>query len=215
MKQVILAALLALTVAACESTYYAAAEQVGYHKRDILADRVVDARDAQAEAEEQFQSAQEQLIALIGFDGGDLQDVFEDLSDEYEASADAANEVTERIDAIESVAEALFDEWEDELDEYSNQRLRADSERKLKDTRRRYEKLVATMRRSESKMEPVLAALKDNVLYLKHNLNARAVASLKSEFTQIDRDIDVLIAEMRKAIASSDEFIESLRAEEG
>ena len=215
MKQVILAALiLALTVAACESTYYAAAEQVGYHKRDILADRVVDAR-CPGRGRGAVPVGPGAADRADRFDGGDLQDVFEDLSDEYEASADAANEVTERIDAIESVAEALFDEWEDELDEYSNQRLRADSERKLKDTRRRYEKLVATMRRSESKMDPVLAALKDNVLYLKHNLNARAVASLKSEFTQIDRDIDVLIAEMRKAIASSDEFIESLRAEEG
>ena len=184
---------------------------MGYEKREILADRVVNARDAQADAEQQFQSAQEQLVALIGFDGGELQDVYEALSDEYEASEDAAEEVSDRIDAIQSVAEALFDEWEDELDEYTNQRLRADSERKLRDTRRRYERLIAAMRRSEQKMQPVLAALKDNVLYLKHNLNAQAVASLKTEFSRIDQDIDVLIEEMRKAIASSDEFIESLK----
>ncbi len=213
MKRLLATALVVAATSGCESTYYAAAEKVGYDKREILADRVVDARDAQADAEQQFQSAQEQLIALIAFDGGDLERVYEDLSDEYEASRDAAEEVSERIDAIESVADALFDEWQDELEEYTNQRLRADSERKLKQTQRRYESLVRTMRRSEQKMAPVLAALKDNVLYLKHNLNARAVASLKTEFSKIDRDIDVLIEEMRKAIASSDEFIDSLRAE--
>ncbi len=202
-----------LMLSACQSAYYAAAEQVGYHKREILVDRVEGARDAQAEAEQQFESAQEHLLSLIAFDGGELQEVYEGLSDEYEASRDAAEEVSSRIDAIEDVADALFDEWSDELGQYSNARLRTDSERKLKDTQRRYAELVRVMRRSEDRMQPVLAALNDNVLYLKHNLNAQAVAALKTEFSNIDREIDVLIQDMRKAIASSDEFIDSLRTE--
>jgi hypothetical protein len=211
MRRFLLPLLFALMLPGCQSAYYAAAEQVGYHKREILVDRVVDARDAQADAEEQFKSAQEQLLSLIKFDGGELQRVYESLAEEYEESADAAATVTSRIDAIEDVAEALFDEWNDELGEYTNARLRADSEGKLKETRRRYEGLIKTMRRSEQRMQPVLSALKDNVLYLKHNLNAQAVAALKVEFSQIDRDIDVLIAEVRKAIASSDAFIDSLK----
>lgn len=212
MKRLLLLTTLVALLSGCQSAYYAAAEQVGYHKREIMVDRVVDARDAQADVEEQFQSAQEQLLTLINFDGGELQEVYEDLSDEYEASREAADEVTSRIDAIEDVADALFDEWSAELDEYSNARLRRDSESKLKETQRRYAGLIQVMRRSETRMEPVLAALKDNVLYLKHNLNAQAVASLKVEFGQLDKDIDVLIAEVRKAIASSDEFIESLNS---
>jgi len=211
MKHIVLTLALCGLLSGCQSAYYAAAEQVGYHKREILVDRVVDARDAQSDAEEQFQSAQEHLLTLINFDGGELQDVYEDLAAEYEASAAAAGEVGSRIDAIEDVADALFDEWSDELGEYSNARLRKDSERKLKETQRRYAGLIKTMRRSEERMQPVLSALKDNVLYLKHNLNAQAVAALKVEFGQIDKDIDVLIAEVRKAIASSDEFIESLK----
>jgi Skp family chaperone for outer membrane proteins len=216
MKQGLLAVCTAVCLtaglSACQSAYYAAAEQVGYHKREILVDRVEDARDAQSDAEEQFQSAQEHLISLIEFDGGELQRVYDELADEYEDAVDAAERVTDRIDAIEDVADALFDEWEAELEEYSNQRLRRDSERKLKETQRRYDQLIVVMRRSEERMDPVLSALKDNVLYLKHNLNAQAVAALKTEFGQIERDIDVLIAEMRKAIASSNEFIESLQA---
>jgi hypothetical protein len=211
MRRFLLPVAFALMLPGCQSAYYAAAEQVGYHKREILVDRVVDARDAQADAEEQFKSAQEQLLSLIKFDGGELQRVYESLAEEYEESADAAATVTNRIDAIEDVADALFDEWNDELGEYTNARLRADSERKLKETRRRYDGLIKAMRRSEQRMQPVLSALKDNVLYLKHNLNAQAIAALKVEFSQIDRDIDVLIAEVRKAIASSDAFIDSLK----
>jgi Skp family chaperone for outer membrane proteins len=206
-------ALSLLALVACQSAYYEAAEKVGYHKRDILVDRVEDARDAQQEAEEQFQSAQEQLMTLIQYDGGKLQDVYEDLADEYEDSVEAADNVRERIDAIEHVAEALFDEWADEITQYSNARFKADSQKKLSATKRRYAGLLKALRRSEKRMDPVLTALNDNVLYLKHNLNAQAVAALKVEFGQIEKDINLLIAEMRKAIASSDAFIESLKQE--
>lgn len=207
------AVLLLVSLVACQSAYYSAAEKVGYHKRDILVDRVEDARDAQQDAEEQFQSAQEQLMTLINYDGGKLQDVYEDLADEYEDSVDAAQTVRDRIDAIEHVAEALFDEWAEEITQYSNARLKADSQRKLRETKQRYEGLLKALRKSEKRMDPVLTALNDNVLYLKHNLNAQAVAALKVEFGQIEKDISLLIAEMRKAIASSDAFIESLKQE--
>jgi hypothetical protein len=209
--RLLVAPLLAVYLAACQSAYYQAAEQVGYHKREILVDRVEDGRDAQLEAEEQFQSAQEQLLELIEFDGSDIHDAYESLSGEYESALAAATNVGDKIDSIEHVADALFDEWAGELEEYTNTRLKADSARKLKETQRRYGSLIKTMRRSEQRMEPVLAALKDNVLYLKHNLNAQAVAALRVEFNKIDRDIDLLIVEMKKAIASSNEFIDSLK----
>lgn len=201
----------ALLLTGCQSAYYEAAEQVGYHKRDILVDRVEDSRDAQQEAEEQFQSALEQLSELTNFDGGDLEDMYEDMADEYEDSVDAAAQVTERIDAVEHVAQSLFDEWEEEITQYSSARLKADSQQKLRETRQRYKGMIAALRKSESKMAPVLTALNDNVLYLKHNLNAKAVASLQVEFGRIEDDIEALIVEMRKAIASSDAFIASMQ----
>ena len=43
-----------------------------------------------------------------------------------EDSEAAAKEVTDRINKVESVAEALFDEWQDELKLYTNARLRSD-----------------------------------------------------------------------------------------
>ncbi|MFK8046998.1 MAG: DUF2959 domain-containing protein [Halioglobus sp.] len=198
-------------LSACQSAYYGAAEKIGYHKRDILVDRVEDSREAQQEAEEQFQSALEQLSLLVNFDGGDLEDIYEDMNEEYEEAEEAADEVRSRIKAIENVAKALFSEWEDEIEQYSSNRLKADSRQKLAETQKRYQGMIVVLHKSERKMDPVLSALKDNVLYLKHNLNARAVASLKVEFKSIESDIDILIQEMRKAIASSDEFIASMK----
>ncbi|MBA6411611.1 DUF2959 domain-containing protein [Parahaliea sp. F7430] len=200
-----------LFLAACESVYYSAAEQVGIHKRDILVDRVEQSRDAQEDAQEQFQSALEQFQTVVAFDGGDLEDVYHKLNDEYEDSVKAAAEVSDRIKSVDSVAKALFKEWKNEIDEYQNANFKATSQAKLRETRRRYDAMIASMRQAESRMDPVLAALKDNVLFLKHNLNARAVASLKTEFRGIEQDVAALIADMRKSIAASNAFIDSMQ----
>lgn len=173
-----------ISLTACETVVYDALEKVGYHKRDILIDRIDAAQASQTEGQEQFKSALEQFKSVINFDGGDLEVTYDLLNDEYEASVDAADEIHDRINSVENVADALFDEWQDELEQYSNASLRRDSERQLKDTRRRYSKVLGAMRRAENAIDPVLASLKDNTLYLKHNLNARAIACLRMNSAQ-------------------------------
>ena len=206
---VLLTAVISLT--ACETVVYDALEKVGYNKRDILIDRIDAAQASQTEGQEQFKSALEQFKSVINFDGGDLEVTYDQLNDEYEASVDAADEIHERIDSVKNVADALFDEWQEELEQYSNASLRRDSERQLKDTRRRYSKVLGAMRRAEKAIDPVLASLKDNTLYLKHNLNARAIASLKNELGTVDNDVNALLTAMQQAINESNAFIDELR----
>ena len=206
---VLLTAVISLT--ACETVVYDALEKVGYHKRDILIDRIDAAQASQTEGQEQFKSALEQFKSVINFDGGDLEVTLDLLNDEYEASVDAADEIHDRINSVENVADALFDEWQEELEQYSNVSLRRDSERQLKDTRRRYSKVLGAMRRAENAIDPVLASLKDNTLYLKHNLNARAIASLKNELGTVDNDVNALLTAMQQAINESNAFIDELR----
>ena len=206
---VLLTAVISLT--ACETVVYDALEKVGYHKRDILIDRIDAAQASQTEGQEQFKSALEQFKSVINFDGGDLEVTLDLLNDEYEASVDAADEIYDRINSVENVADALFDEWQEELEQYSNASLRRDSERQLKDTRRRYSKVLGAMRRAENAIDPVLASLKDNTLYLKHNLNARAITSLKNELGTVDNDVNALLTAMQQAINESNAFIDELR----
>ncbi|MAD16837.1 MAG: DUF2959 domain-containing protein [Alteromonadaceae bacterium] len=211
MKKIIPTVFLFTLLTGCQSAYYAAWEKVGVEKRDIMVDRVEDAKESQEDAQQQFSDALEQFTHLMNYDGGELQDVYEELKDQYEESNQAAAEVTKRINKVESVADALFDEWETELDKYTNDGLRRESASKLKDTQRRYASLVKSMRKAEAKMDPVLSALQDNVLYLKHNLNATAIGALQSEFNGVKNDINQLIAEMNNAIKESNAFISSMR----
>ena len=191
----------------CSTAYYSAMEQLGVHKRDILVDRVEEARDSQEEAKVQFSSALEQFSSLLNFDGGDLQETYETLEGEFEESESRAGEVSDRIRAVESVSGDLFSEWEDELALYTNQELRRSSENSLRETRVRYQQLITAMHSAESKMEPVINAFRDQVLFLKHNLNSRAIASLRSELVTIEGDISQLISDMEASIAESNRFL--------
>jgi DUF2959 family protein len=194
-------------VGGCQSAYYNALEEFGYHKRDLLVSRVESAQESQTAAKEQFQSALDAFRSLTHFEGGELESRYETLNSEYEASVAKAQQVSERIDAVEDVAEALFDEWSAELDQYTSEQLRADSERQLEATQARYEQLMFAMRRAEQTMEPVLAAFQDQVLALKHNLNAQAIASLRNERATVEADVSALIEEMEAAIREAETFL--------
>ena len=196
---------------ACESTYYKTMETMGYHKRDIMVDRVQDARDAQEEAKDQFESALEQFSTVLNFQGGDLEEKYDQLKDEYEASEERAQAVRLRIDEVEDVAEDLFVEWQEELDQYTSSNLRKSSARKLAETKRQYAQLIGAMKRAERKIDPVLNAFRDQVLYLKHNLNAQAIASLQSELVSIESDVARLIKEMDASIREANAFIASMQ----
>lgn len=209
-KQLSLAAAV-LLLSGCSTAYYAAMEKVGVHKRDILIDRVEDARDAQLKGQQEFKDALDQLSQLIGFHGGDLQQKYEALNSQYEDSKKAAADVSERINKVELVAFDLFNEWEEELKQYQNKKMRADSKRQLLETKRQFDALVKVMRRAESKMPPVLRVLQDNVLYLKHNLNAKAVGAISGEFSLLQQDVNLLLQEMNRAIADSNQFIATIR----
>ena len=117
-------------------------------------------------------------------------------------------------DMVKEVSDALFKEWENELEQYTSPRLRNSSEQKLELTRQRYEKLMAAMERARDKIDPVLNAFKDQVLFLKHNLNARAIASLQEELGVIESEIAVLIREMETSIAEANLFIEQITGED-
>lgn len=206
----VLAPIAAGLLGGCASASMAIKEQFGYAKREQLVDGVQNARDAQEEAKEQFASALEEFIAVTRVDGGELESTYKRLQRELDRSEDRAEAVRDRITSVERVGEALFREWEDELGDYSSESLRASSREQLGATRARYDELLGAMRRAESKMEPVLTAFSDQVLFLKHNLNARAIASLEGTVGELEREIGALIRDMDASIAEANAFIDSM-----
>ncbi len=194
----------------CRHLYYRAKESVGHHKRDIVVCRVEEACVSLEETKTQFEDALERFRDLLQVEAGSLDVRYKILKHQLDLSQAKANSVRERILSIEEVSEALFVEWEAELEQYTNRSLRAQSRTKLKSSRQRYSRLIKTMRQAEDKIQPVLAAFKDQVLFLKHNLNAQAIAALQHEFLEISLDIAQLIRAMEKSIEEANGFVLTL-----
>jgi ElaB/YqjD/DUF883 family membrane-anchored ribosome-binding protein len=202
-----------LGLSACDTVYMATMDKIGYAKRDILSSRVKSARDAQEDAKKDIQSTLEKFGNVVSYQGGDLEATYKKLSSELESSEDSAETVRKRIKDVESVADALFSEWETELGQYSSADLRRKSEAKLSQTKSRYNEMLGAMSRAEQRIDPVLKPLRDQVLYLKHNLNARALAAMKGELVKVDAQVDRLVRDMNRSIAEADKFIQAMEKE--
>ena len=194
----------------CSSTGIAIREKLGTPKREQLVDRVDETRDAQESAKEQFATTLEELKSLSGFDGGELESAYKRLNSQLNRAKDRADRVSGKIKSVDRVANALFNEWEDELDQYATESLRNASARQLDETRQRFGDVLYSMRKAESKMQPVLSAFSDQVLFLKHNLNARAIASLDSTLDDLESEIALLIADMEASIDEANAFIDEM-----
>ena len=204
------AAVLAVALCGCSTMYYGAMEKFGQEKRDILVKRVGKARDAQQETQVVFKDALEQFGATVKFAGGDLQKQYDRMSAELARCEGRAERVGERIADADRVARDLFREWAAENKRYQNAAYRRDSEAKLRETQRHCERMLEAMHAAESKIDPVLAVFRDQVLYLKHNLNARALASLQDESARIETDVNALLRDLSAAIAEADRFIQTM-----
>jgi len=198
-------AVLILCLTACSSVYYGAWEKLGVHKREIMVDRVKKARETQNETKAQFLSALEQ------FKGGDLEKEYDKLNTTLKKSQSKANAVRKRIRSVENVSEALFREWDAEITQYSSDTLRKVSKEKYDLTKLKYAELIRAMKKAESRLEPALVPLRDQALFMKHNLNAKAIAGLSEELVRVETNIDQLVKEMESAIAQADSFIASLQ----
>jgi hypothetical protein len=197
----------------CDAIYYRAMKKIGKEKRDILVSRVKAARASQAEAQQEFKSALERFQAIVQTDGGSLEQKYRKLDDELQRSEDQAKKVKGRIDAVRDVSKDLFKEWNDELGKYSDRTLRQQSERELRATRRRTDALIASMNQAHARVEPILVPLRDRVLFLKHNLNARALGALTKELDTVRVDVDELLAGLNRSIAEADAFIADMERE--
>ena len=204
---------LPLSLSSCDKAYMATMEKMGYAKRDILSTRVKSARDAQEDAKQEIQTTLEQFGKVVDYEGGDLEATYKKLNGELENSEDSAEAVRKKISDVESVADALFSEWETELGQYSSADLRRKSQAKLTQTKNRYREMLGAMKRAEQRIEPVLKPLRDQVLYLKHNLNARALSAIKGELVKVDAQVDQLVKDMNRSIAEADKFIQTMEKE--
>ena len=209
----LLLCLAVVSLPACDSLYYKTMRKFGVEKRDILVKRVRSAQEAQQEGKQEFRDALETFRSVVAVEGGALEDKYKTLDDTLQDAEKRANEIHDRVNAVKDVAGDLFNEWEKEIGKYSDRALKAESQRELRETKKKADTVIAAMRRAESRIDPVLQPLRDRVLFLKHNLNARAIGALDKELVAVSTNVDTLVADLETSIAEADTFIREMDAE--
>ena len=211
-KLTALLSLLALfSLGSCSTAYYGAMDKLGYEKRHILVTRVKKAKSSQIEAKEQFSSALDEFIAVSNYEGGELETMYRRIESAYNKSEKRANDVRSRNDAVESTGKALFKEWDSEIKEYTDPELASASRIQYRSAQQRFTELQTAMRNAESKLDPVLKKFNDHTLFLKHNLNAKAINALESKVNRVKVDVASLIRDMERSIAEADRFISEMK----
>lgn len=195
---------------AVSSAKYSAYEMVGMEKRDIFKREVKNVQEEQEDTTKAFKDALTRLKDIYDFEGGDLEKQHNKFKSSYERANEESQELKARVAKVDKVAKDLFEEWQAELNEMKDPDLRKRSSSQLKETKSRYSGLEVQLKKSEKKIDPVLVKLKDQVLNLKHNLNARAIAGLKTESGKIQSDIESLIKEVEKSSKEAEALIKTL-----
>lgn len=209
----VLLAVAGVALPACDSLYYKTMKKFGMEKRDILVKRVREARESQQKGKEEFRTALERFKTVVATEGSTLEEKYTALNRELERSEDRANQIHDRVKAVKDVADDLFREWEKELGQYEDRQLRAESERELRETRRRAQAVIKAMEAAEKRVDPVLQPLRDRVLFLKHNLNAAAIGALDKELLTLRTNVDALVADLESSIAEAEAFIAQMDGE--
>lgn len=193
------------------SFYYLSRESIfGDHKRDLVVIHVNQACNSLSNTRDQFENALQQFKKLVNVEETSLEHRYNLLKRQLEFCKSKTDDVSYRIAMIEEVSTSLFKEWENELDQYNNRTLRSRSRQQLKSSMQQYNRLIKTMYKAESRIYPILSAFKDQVLFLKHNLNAHAIAALQHEFVEIGIDISQLIEVMEITINEASQFVSTL-----
>jgi predicted small secreted protein len=204
----LLAATVALT--GCNTLFYKTMRTLGKEKRDILVSRVKDAKKDQEQTKEKLKTTMESFQALTGFQGGSLEKSYKRLNSNYEDAAGQASKLHDKIQSIDQVSQDLFKEWQGEINDMKNARLKAQSATLLRNAKTRQAAYMRAMRQTEDKIAPVLTAFHDQVLFLKHNLNARAIGSLKDTTANIQTNVADLIQSIDDSSAEADNLINTL-----
>jgi len=147
---------LILLLTGCKSTYYKTMRTLGKEKRDILVSRIKDAKKDQDQTKKQLQTTMESFQALTGFKGGSLEKSYKRLNSDYESAASQAGKLHDKIQSIDQVSNDLFKEWQGEINDMDNIKLKSQDLVMLRNAKTRQATYMRAMRSTEDQIAPVL-----------------------------------------------------------
>jgi len=177
LRLLVLAPLFAL--GSCQAVYLGTLEQFGFEKREILYERIETAGESIVVLEQRLDETFAVYREAINQEGGNLLSSQKRFSNFYDKTEDAASEFDSRIEKVQAVANAMFEEWNSETGEIIDAELRRKSRSNYTRALAHYGNLLRSMRAVQAETDPILTRLRDHVLFMKLNLHPGAYAPLR------------------------------------
>ncbi len=189
--------------------YYSAMDKVGYERREILADRLQDARASQLEAKEQLGRALSSLRRIDTVPVSGLEDLHADLKHQAGDTKDALNDLRSNIASVDSVARSMFSQWGDDLARINDDTVRRQSAAKMRETQQDYNQLSASLRDTEHRLANVVPALQDQVIVLETSLRAGIRPGKTATLQEVRDQVSSLIEDLQGSIDRTQHFIDA------
>lgn len=194
----------------CATVYYDVWEALGQEKRDLLRSNILKTKKDHHKVEDQFEDTLAKVRATYKLKNPKLESLYDTFKEDYQLSKSKAEQLSRRIETVNNIAQDLFSEWKTESSKIKNDTYRKDSVKKRQLSMVRFGAMMKSMREVEKSLGPVLTKLNDQVLYLKHNLNASSIGAFKGELNSVETEIKNLIAEIQQSNKQADKFIAQL-----
>ncbi len=140
---------------------------------------------------------------------GDAVKAYEQLVDVVENSEDQAEDLRKSIEKMQAEAVPVFDQWTKDLEAYSNPEMRQRSQARLSAARERYDAVVAAVEPVLVEYEAINQSFRDHVLFLKHDMNPAALATIQDDVRRIAKDATSLDSRFNGGRAAATAYIES------
>ena len=195
---------LALLVAGCASS--GAKESV--QEVEGLASRIERVHETAERAKERARGAVDRLSSLVAPDfDGDAVAAYMDLVDAVELSERDAERLRGELEPMRKAAEQVFAQWEADLEAYSSPRIRQRSSERLAVTRQRFDAIVKSLTPALDSLDTFHAALRDQVLFLEHDLNREAAALVQPEAMRLAQDAGRIEATLDVCLATTQAYV--------
>lgn len=201
-----------LLITSCSHVYYKSWELLGKEKRELLSSKMSALNEDQTEAKEEFANVLEEIRSKYSFKEGNLENTYDRMSSNYNDMNEEVEDLGSQIEDVESIAKDLFEEWKAEAKEFTNKDYERTSLQKLRVTRANFNEVLKESEATEKAMQKVLAKFHEQVIYVKHNLNAKAVGRLASELQNIQEVMRKLIQQINSSIQKADRFIKDFES---
>ena len=140
---------------------------------------------------------------------GDAVEGHKELVRAIDDSEDQTDDLRKSVERMQAEAEPVFNQWTKDLEGYSNPEMRQRSQARLAAARERYDAVVAAVTPVLVECEAVNQTLGDHALFLKHDMNPAALATIQDDVKKVAKEAADLDGAFNAGKAATRAYVDS------